>query len=132
MKAVGSNITRGINQGAKIKCIDNSGASLLKVNSVLQYKGTRRRQPRAGVGDVVRCSVLKGSPEMKEETPLAVIVRQKREWKRPSGRRIRFEDNAVVLVNDRHEPRGNEIKGAVAREVVEKFPEIGKVARIVV
>lgn len=132
MKAVGSNITRTIGQGAKMKCIDNSGAKVVKVNSVLKHKGTRKRQPKAGVGDVVRCSVVRGSPEMKQETPLAVIVRQKKEWKRPSGRRIRFEDNAAVLVNDRYEPRGNEIKGAIAKEVVEKYPEIGKIARIVV
>lgn len=132
MRAVGSNITRGVGVGAKLTCIDNSGAKLLKVNSVLTYKGTRNRQPKAGVADVVRCSVIRGSPEIKQEEPLAVIVRQRKEWKRPSGRRIKFEDNAAVLVNDRHEPRGNEIKGAVAKEAVERFPEIGKIARIVV
>lgn len=132
MKAVGSNITRGINQGAKLKCIDNSGAQILRVASVVKYRGTRSRQPKAGVADVVRCSVLKGTPELKEETPLAVIVRQKREWKRPDGRRIKFPDNAAVLVNDRYEPRGNEIKGAIAKEAIERFPEIGKIARIVV
>jgi len=118
--------------GAKVKCIDNTGAKVLNVVSVINYKGTKSRQPRAGVGEVVRCSVVKGSPEMREETPLAVIVRQRKEWRRPSGRRVRFDDNAAVLINDRNEPRGNEIKGAVAKEVVERFPEIGKVARVVV
>lgn len=132
MRAVGSKVTRGINVGAKMECIDNTGAKLLKISSVLGYKGSRSRQPKAGVGDVVRCSVVKGSPEMREETPLAVIVRQRKEWRRPNGRRIKFDDNAAVLINDRNEPRGNEIKGAVAKEVVERFPEIGKVARIVV
>lgn len=132
MRGVGSSITRGLSTGSKLKCIDNSGAKILRIGSVLKYRGTRRRQPKAGVGDIVRCSVRRGSPEMKEETPLAVIVRQKKEWKRPDGRRIKFQDNAAVLVNDRYEPRGNEIKGAVAKEVVEKYPEIGKIARIVV
>ncbi|MFP4115856.1 MAG: 50S ribosomal protein L14 [Candidatus Aenigmatarchaeota archaeon] len=132
MKAVGSNITRGIGHGAKLECADNTGAKMLKVTSIINYKGTRARQPRAGVGNIVRCSVIKGSPEMKEETPLAVIIRQRKEWRRPDGRRIKFNDNAAVLINERNEPRGNEIKGAVAKEVVERFPEIGKVARTVV
>ncbi len=132
MRSIGSSVTRGINVGAKVKCIDNTGAKVLNVVSVINYKGTKSRQPRAGVGEVVRCSVVKGSPEMREETPLAVIVRQRKEWRRPSGRRVRFDDNAAVLINDRNEPRGNEIKGAVAKEVVERFPEIGKVARVVV
>ncbi len=132
MRAVGSNITKGIGSETKLKCIDNTGAKMLRVTSVLKYKGTRKRQPKAGVGDIVRCSVLKGSPDIRDETPLAVIVRQKKEWKRPDGRRIKFYDNAAVLINDRNEPRGNEIRGAVAKEAVEKFPEIGKVSRIVV
>lgn len=132
MRAVGSNITRALGKGSKLKCIDNSGAKMLKLSEVLKYRGTRKRQPKAGVADIVRCSVIRGSPEMKEETPLAVIVRQKREWRRPDGRRVNFQDNAAVLVNDRFEPRGNELKGAIAKEVVERFPEIGKIARIVV
>lgn len=132
MRAVGSNITRGIGVGAKLECIDSTGAKILKVASVVNYKGTRQRQPKAGVGDVVRCSVIKGSPDMREETPLAVIVRQRKDWKRSSGRRIKFQDNAAVLINERDEPRGNEVRGTIAKEVVERFPEIGKVARVVV
>ncbi|MFP4045479.1 MAG: 50S ribosomal protein L14 [Candidatus Aenigmatarchaeota archaeon] len=132
MRGLGSNITKGIGQGSEIECIDNSGAKKLRVISPITYKGRRRRQAKAGVGDLVRCSVLKGSPKIRDEVPLAVIVRQRKEWKRPDGRRISFEDNAAILVNDRHEPRGNEIKGAIAREVVERFPAVGKIARIIV
>ncbi len=132
MRAIGSKVTKGINVGARMECIDNTGAKVLEVTSVLNYKGTRSRQPKAGVGDIVRCSVIKGSPEMREETPTAVIVRQRKEWRRSSGRRIKFEDNAAVLINERNEPRGNEIKGSVAKEVVERFPEIGKIARVVI
>ncbi|MFP4116624.1 MAG: 50S ribosomal protein L14 [Candidatus Aenigmatarchaeota archaeon] len=132
MRAVGSKVTRGIGVGAKLECVDNTGAKLLKVASVVNYKGTRQRQPKAGVGDVVRCSVVKGSPDMREETPLAVIVRQKKDWRRPSGRRVKFNDNAAVLINERNEPRGSEVRRAIAKEVVERFPEIGKVARVVV
>ena len=59
---------------------------------------------------------------------MAVIIRQKKEYKRANGMRIRFEDNAAVVVNDRGEPVGTEIKGPVAREAVERFSAIGKIA----
>lgn len=132
MKAVGSHITKGINHGAIIKCADNSGAKLLRVFAVKGYKGRKRRQIKAGVGDIVFCSVKKGTPKMREEKPMAVIIRQKKEIRRPDGTRIKFEDNAAIIVNERNEPRGSEIKGPVAKEVVKRFSSIGKIAKIVV
>jgi len=132
MKAVGSKITKGINHGALITCADNSGAKVLRVFAVKGYKGRKRRQLKAGVGDVVLCSVRKGTPKIKQETPLAIIIRQKKEIRRPNGTRIKFEDNAAILVNEKNEPRGSEIKGPVAKEVVKRFPSIGKIASIVV
>lgn len=132
MKPIGSKVVKGINKNALLECSDNTGAKTLRVINVKEYKGRKRRQPKAGVGDVVVCAVKKGAPELKKETPLAVIVRQKKEWKREDGRRVRFEDNAAVLVNENLEPRGNEIKGAVAKEAVERYPGIGKIASIVV
>lgn len=132
MKSVGSKITKGLNHGAIIKCVDNSGAKLLRMFAVKGYKGKRRRQVKAGVGDIVFCSVKRGTPRLREETPMAVIIRQKKEIKRPDGTRIKFEDNAAVLINERNEPRGSEIKGPVAKEVVKRFSAIGKIAKIVV
>lgn len=132
MRGVGSNVTKGISKGSIIECADNSGAKVLRVANVMKYKGTRGRHPKAGVGDMVKVSVRKGSPEMKQEVPVAVIVRQKKEWRRPDGRRIRFNNNAAVLINERHEPRANEISGPVAKEAVERFPEIGKISRIII
>lgn len=132
MKGLGSNITKGISKGSIIECTDNSGAKILRVSDVINYKGTRKRHPKAGVGDVVKVSVRKGSPEMRQEVPIAVIVRQKKEWRRPDGRRVKFDDNAAVLINERDEPRANEVSGAVAKEAVERFPEIGKISRIIV
>ena len=132
MKATGSRVTKGINHGALLKCVDNSGAKVLRMFAVKGYKGRKRRQSKAGVGDVVLCSVKRGTPKIKQETPLAVIIRQRKEIKRPDGTRVKFEDNAAILVNDRKEPRGSEIKGPVAKEVVKRFPTIGKIARIVV
>lgn len=132
MKPVGGKITRSINKNALLECSDNTGAKTLRVTNVKRYKGRRKRQIKAGVGDVIVCSVKKGAPELKKETPLAVIIRQNKEWRRPDGRRIKFEDNAAILVNENLEPRGNEIKGAVAKEVIERYPSIGKIASIIV
>ncbi|HDD71647.1 MAG TPA: 50S ribosomal protein L14 [Candidatus Aenigmarchaeota archaeon] len=132
MKAMGSKVTKGINHGALINCVDNTGAKVLRVFAVKGYKGRKKRQIKAGVGDVVMCSVKKGTPKMRQETPLAVIVRQRKEIRRPDGTRIKFEDNAAILVNEKFEPRGSEIKGPVAKEVVKRFPSIGKIASIVV
>jgi len=132
MKGIGSRITKGINHGALITCADNSGAKILRVFAVKRYKGRKKRQIKAGIGDVVLCSVRKGTPKIREETPLAVIIRQRKEIKRPDGTTIKFEDNAAVLVNEKNEPRGSEIKGPVAKEVVKRFSNIGKIAKIVV
>ena len=58
--------------------------------------------------------------------------RQKKEYRRPNGMRIKFEDNAAVLINEKGEPRGTRIKGPIAKEVVERFSVIGKIATIVI
>jgi large subunit ribosomal protein L14 len=132
MKGIGSKITKAINVGTYLKCADNTGAKVLQVIAVRGYKGVRRRQPRAGVADIVWCTVKKGDPKIRKQVVMAVIIRQRKEYRRPDGMRIKFEDNAAVLINDKLEPRGSEIKGPVAREVVERFPAIGKIATIVV
>lgn len=132
MKAMGSRVTKGINHGASVNCVDNSGAKILRVFAVKGYKGRKRRQPKAGVGDIVLCSVIKGTPKIREETPLAIIVRQRKEIRRVDGTRIKFEDNAAIVVNEKNEPQGSEIKGPVAKEVVKRFPSIGKIASIVI
>lgn len=61
-----------------------------------------------------------------------MIVRQRAEYRRKSGMRVSFEDNAAVIVDDNFEPKGTEIKGPIAKEVVERFNAIGKIASIVV
>jgi len=132
MKAVRARIKKALNVGSYIVCADNTGAKILQIISVRSYKGRRRRQPKAGVGDVVRCSVKEGDVKMRKQVVTAVIIRQKAEYRRKEGVRIKFEDNAAVLVNDLFEPRGTQIKGPVAREVVERFPAIGKIASLVV
>ena len=132
MKAISITPTEGLQVGAQVNCIDNTGAKLLEIISVVNYKGTRRRIPAAGVGDVVMCSVKKGTQKMVHEVVRAVIVRQKKSYRRPSGIRIKFEDNAAVLLDDKDEPKGKEIKGVVAKECVERFSVVGKIARAVI
>jgi len=132
VKAISSNVTRGINVGARLKCIDNTGAKEVEVIAVRSYKGIRRRIPKAGVGDVVIVSVKKGDVKIRNEVFPAVIVRQRMPYKRPNGITVKFEDNAVVLMTEKLEPKGKEVKEVVAREAVERFPTIGKIARIIV
>ncbi len=132
MKGIGSKITKAINVGTYLRCADNTGAKVLQVIAVKGYKGVRRRYPRAGIADIVYCSVKKGVPKLRKQVVMAVIVRQRKEFRRPNGLRVKFEDNAGVLINEKLEPRGSEIKGPIAKEVVERFPAIGKIATIVV
>jgi large subunit ribosomal protein L14 len=69
---------------------------------------------------------------MRKKMEKAVVIRQKKEFRRPDGLRVSFEDNAMVIVNENNEPKGTEIKGPVAREVAERFPKIGSMATIIV
>jgi large subunit ribosomal protein L14 len=130
-KAISTKITRALPVGARVNCVDNTGAKELEIISVRGYKGVKRRYPKAGVADLVVASVKKGKPEIRKEVVLAVIIRQKKPYVRYDGSRIRFEDNAAVLVGDDGTPRGTEIKGAIAKEVVERWTKIGSIANIV-
>ena len=83
--------------------------------------GSRRRT--AGLGDVIVCSVksvIPGSEVKKKSIVKAVIVRTKKETRRPDGSYIRFDSNAAVLIDNDKNPRGTRIFGAVARELRDK------------
>ena len=132
MKAVSSKVTKTLQPGTKIICADNSGAKILKIITVRKYKTRRRGRAMAGVGSHVNCKVIVGSEKVRKQVHRAVIVRQTKEYKRPNGMSISFEDNAAVLVDDDSNPRGSLIKGPIAREIVERFQTIGKIASQVV
>lgn len=132
MKAVKAKITKAIPVGAWINCCDNTGAKVLKIIAVRGYKGKRRRLPKAGIADVVVCSVVRGDVKIRKQIVNAVIVRQKKGYRRPDGLRVEFEDNAAVIVDENFSPKGTQIKGPVAKEVVERFSSIGKIASIVI
>lgn len=124
-------ITRAIPIGSRLVCADNTGAKVLELIGVNVYKGVRRRMPAACVGDLVTCTVKKGSPEWKGKVVKAIIIRQKKEYKRANGMRVKFEDNAAILVDDDGDPRGTEIKGPVAKEAVKKWTTISKIASMI-
>ena len=131
MKPITSKVSRAVEVGSYMKCADNTGATLVKLIAVKGYKGVKRRRAGCGVASWIICSVKKGSPKMRKEVVNAVVVRQKKEYRRKNGMRIKFEDNAVVLVNEKGDPRGSRIKGPIAKEVVERFSTIGKIASMV-
>jgi large subunit ribosomal protein L14 len=132
VQGVKANIVRSLPSGARIECIDNSGAKVIEIISVIGYRGVRRRMPKAGVGDLVVASVKKGTPEMRKQKVNAVVVRQKKEYRRPNGLRVSFEDNAVVITDENGEPKGSDIKGPVAKEAAERWSKIASLASIVI
>jgi large subunit ribosomal protein L14 len=132
VKALKADVTRGLARDSRITCADNTGARELRIISISGYSGTKNRHPKAGIGDRVTVSVTKGTPEMRRQVLEAVVVRQRKPIRRPSGTRVKFEDNAAVLIDEMGEPRGTEIKGPVAREVAERFGSIASTATMIV
>jgi large subunit ribosomal protein L14 len=133
MESIKARVTKGLNFGAWVPTCDNSGAKVLKIFGCKTVKTVKGRMGRCGVGDLVLASVVKGKPEMRKQTVLAVIVRQKKEYRRYNGIRIKFEDNAAVVVkDDKGNPKGTILKGPIAKEAAERWGNVAKIATIVV
>mgnify|MGYP000415605359 FL=1 len=126
------NIPRTINVGSLIPCADNSGAQILKIIQVHGIKTRRRQHPCACVGDLVSVTVKKGPIDLRKKPMHAVIIRQRKPWRRPDGTWIMFEDTAAVLVTPEGDLKATEIKGPVAREAAERWPRIANAASIIV
>ena len=108
-----------IQQETRCKVADNTGAK--EVLCIRVLGGSARRY--AGVGDVIVGTVkddLPGGAVKKGDVVRAVVVRTAKERRRPDGSYIRFDDNAVVIINEQKNPRGTRIFGPVARELREK------------
>ena len=132
MKAISSRITKSLNVQAFVTTCDNSGAKMLKITGVKGHKTVKGRMPAAGVGDIVFASVKKGKLEMRKTVVPAVIVRQKKEFRRADGTRVKFEDNAAVVLKDlKGNPKGTIFKGPIAKEAAERWPAVAKVAKII-
>lgn len=125
-------IPRTLVPGSKIKCADNSGASVLNLIGVIGYKGRLNRMPAACIGDRVVVSVRRGSPELRRQVLHAIIVRQRKPYQRSDGIWIQFEDNAAALITPEGELRGSQIRGPVAKEAAERWPRIATAASIIV
>ena len=133
MKAIKAKISKGLILGSKVATCDNSGAKIIRITAVKKRKTVKGRVATAGVGDLVMASVKKGRPDVRKQVVFAVIVRQKKEYRRPNGMRIKFEDNAaVVLKDDKGNPKGTILKGPIAKEACERWPGISKIASIIV
>ncbi len=133
MQAIPARIARSIPVGSQVVTCDNSGAKLLRVFSVVGHKTTHRRLSAAAVGDLVMASVKRGKPEMRKQVVHAIIVRQAKEYRRPDGTRIKFSDNAaVVLKDEKGNPKGTIFKGPIAKEACVRWPAVAKVARIII
>jgi large subunit ribosomal protein L14 len=113
---------------SRIKVADNTGAKEILIIRILG--GSRRRY--AYVGDVVVATVkeaIPGGAVKKGDIVKAVVVRTKKERRRPDGSYIKFDENAGVLINEQMNPRGTRIFGPVARELRErKFMKIVSLA----
>lgn len=107
-----------IQAGTRLKVADNTGAKAVTCFKVLG--GSRRRYAR--IGDVVVCSVKEAAPfsvVKKKEVVKAVIVRMKTSTRRPDGSHIKFDENAVVIIDNNKMPRGTRVFGPIAREMRE-------------
>ncbi len=108
-----------VQQESMLEVADNTGARKILVIRVLGGSGRKY----ASVGDVVVATVKEAIPrgQVKEgDVVRAVVVRTKKEVKRPDGSAIRFDDNAAVIINNQGEPRGTRVFGPVARELRDK------------
>jgi len=132
MKGLAGKQTKGVITGTNLDVIDNTGAKIIRVIAVPGYHGVNRRCPSAAVGDIVVASVKKGTPEMRRQIVYAVIVRQRRPFRRADGTMVHFEDNAAVITTEEGETKGSDIKGPVARESAERWPRIAATASTII
>jgi len=133
MQPLKSHITRALPVGSVVETCDNSGAKAIRIFTVVGLKTVKGRSGSCGIGDLVQASVQSGRPDMRKQVVFAIIVRQRKEYRRPDGTRIKFEDNsAVVLKDDKGNPKGTIFKGAIAKEACERWPGIAKIASVIV
>jgi len=132
MKSISARATAGLNLGAQLIAADNSGAKIVRLVSVKGSKAAKKRQTFGKIADGVKVSVRVGVPDMKGKVFDAVIIRQRKPFRRLTGERIAFSDNAVAIMKDeKGNPKGTQIKGPIPREVQERWPQVAKIASIV-
>lgn len=132
MKPITARATAGLQIGSEVVAADNSGARIVRITGVVHGKTKKGRHQVAKISDWVKVSVRVGKPDMKGQVFDAVVIRQKKSYRRRTGERVCFEDNAVALLkDDKGNPKGTQVKGPVAREVQERWGQIAKIAQFV-
>ncbi|KAI3436770.1 hypothetical protein D9Q98_006182 [Chlorella vulgaris] len=125
-------ITLGLPVAATMNCADNSGAKNLYVISVHGWGARLNRLPSAACGDMVMATVKKGKPDLRKKVMPAIVVRQRKAFRRKDGTFIYFEDNAGVIVNTKGEMKGSAITGPVAKECADLWPRVAAAANTIV
>ena len=117
-------ISAGLPTAAVLNCADNTGAKSLYIVAVTKIGARQSRLPKGSVGELFLASCKKGKPELRKKVMPAVIIRQRKAYRRREGYFLYFEDNAAVIVNPKGEMKGSGISGPVAKECSELWPRI--------
>ena len=121
--------TLGLCVGSVMNCADNTGAKNLYIISVKGIGGRLNKMPGATVGNMVMATCKKGKPELRKKVMPAVVIRQRKAWRRVDGGGfVYFEDNAGVIVNAKGEMKGSAISGPVAKECADLWARIASAA----
>jgi len=132
MRAMSAESIRSLSLLSKMECSDNTGAKEVYIISVFHQKTVRQQKPSAGIGDLVNVIVTKGKPEMVKKKYKAVIIRTKEGLRRANGTKMKFDNNACVIVDDEGVPKSSEVKGVVPKEVGERYPKVvGRAAYVI-
>lgn len=132
MAGIIGKISKTLIPGSILTCADNSGAKTLMIINKIGKSGRRGGLANSGIGDIVMASVKTGTPAYRKKKVRAIIIRQKHPLRRKNGIHVRFEDNAAILITESDLPVGTEVKGAMAREVIEKNIKLAGIASRVV
>ncbi|KAL3724673.1 hypothetical protein ACJRO7_029785 [Eucalyptus globulus] len=120
----------GLPVAATVNCADNTGAKNLYIISVKGIKGRLNRLPSACVGDMVMATVKKGKPDLRKKVMPAVIVRQRKPWRRKDGVFMYFEGDALTFIA--FQLVGSAITGPIGKECADLWPRIASAANAIV
>eukprot|EP00793_Prasinoderma_coloniale_P002756 PRCOL_00002238-RA len=125
-------MSSAMNVAGVMNCADNSGGKNLYIMAVAGTGARLNRLPHGSAGDMVMATVKKGKPDLRKKVMPAVIIRQRKPFRRKDGTFIYFEDNAGVIVNAKGEMKGSAITGPVAKECADLWPRIASAANSIV
>jgi large subunit ribosomal protein L14 len=124
MRGFSTKVTKTLVPMSTLTCADNSGAVQFKMINKLGKGHRHGRLAAAGLCDIIIASVIKGNSTYLKKPVRVLIIRQKASIRRANGMRVRFEDNAGIMIGEDNLPIGTEVKGAMAREVAERFLKV--------